>query len=212
MEEHPQKHRRFGRERNRPSHNVKTNHTSEKKSFDNFLIKSGIKPLVFVGQCAQYFGFLTVVAFLVGAAAVYGYALFRPLPYSKASQAEPLKKVWLHGKVKDNAKPRNGEFEIGVLATRQGPFEDGSYAIEVPESARYEVTLWNPGYKEFKLAQLKADSAGNVNDVNFPSDLEKPEVTANKQGSDPDVSAPAEDRRVRERAQLSLIAGKRNGQ
>ena len=149
MEEHPTKHRRFGRDRNRP----KANLVPEKESLDNFLIKTGIQPFVFVGQCARYFGFLTVAAFLLGAATVYGYAVFRPLPYAKATteppvqvKPEPSKTVQLRGLVRDYAgKPMKEPFTVGVLAKQFGPVQnsEGSFALEVPQSNSYDVALWN---------------------------------------------------------------------
>jgi hypothetical protein len=219
MENRPTKHRRFGREIHRSISDVHANHTSKKESLDNFLIKTGIQPFVFVGQCAKYFGLLTVAAFLLGAGGVYGYALLiRPLPYAKApvqdssTSIAPLKKVWLHGKVKDNARPRAEDFEIGVVATRKGPFQDGSYEIQVPESDAYSFALWDAGYQHFKYVELKADSAGNLNDVNFPADLAKVELPANKQGRGVrDIYAEVGDKPVRERTQLALTDGKRNG-
>lgn len=218
MENRPTKHRRFGREIHRSISDVNANHTSKEESLDNFLIKTGIQPFVFVGQCAKYFGLLTVAAFLLGAAAVYGYALLRPLPYARAPVQDSstgiaqLKKVWLHGKVKDNARPRTEDFEIGVVAARKGPFQDGSYEIQVPESDAYSFALWDVGYQHFKYVELKADSAGNLNDVNFPADLARVELPANRQGrGTSEIYAAVADRPVREGTQLALTAGKRNG-
>jgi hypothetical protein len=203
--DNPRKRHPVGTERHRNtrvSKNAKANHTLKKKSWDNFLIKSGIQPLVFVGHCTRQFGFVGVAAFLLGAVSVYGYAIFRPLPYAKATEPpSQLKTIWLHGNVRDkDDKPMKEEFEIGVLAIRKGPFQDGSYSIPVPESDHYLVTLWNLGYQKFKLVELKADSAGNVNDVVFPADVTRPESSTNRQtkGSSSMYTAVG-DKRLKER-------------
>lgn len=186
----------------RVSKNAKANHTLKKKSLDNFLIKSGIQPLVFVGHCARQFGFVGVAAFLLGAISVYGYAIFRPLPYAKATEPpSQLKTIWLHGNVRDkDHQPTKEEFEIGVLAIRKGPFQDGSYSIQVPESDQYLMTLWNLGHEKFKLVELKADPAGNVSDVEFPSDATRSESSTSHQtkGSSSTYAAVG-DKRLKER-------------
>lgn len=159
MVNNPTKHRPPGTERHQGpgiSGNAKGNHGSEKKPLANFLLETDIKPLVFLGQCVQYFGLAAVAAFLLGAVSVYGYAcLIKPLPFAKtteASAAIPVtqpaqsKMVKLHGVVRDSeGKPVKEAFSVGVLAKQLGPVQnsDGSFALEVPQRDSYDVALWN---------------------------------------------------------------------
>lgn len=218
MQNRPSKHRSLFKQKNHTHVAPKDDQGVIRKPFSVFLIETGFWPLAFAGRCMQQFGFGAVAGFLLGAGFVYGYSFFvKPLPGIKAAapivQTVPIvtpspvlpKTVWLHGRVNDNDKPRKEEFEIGVLATRQGPFQDGSYSIQVPESDSYRVTLWNVGYQKFKLVELKADSAGNVNDVNFPADVAKVEPPKNKQRNEPsDIYASVRDRRPKEKPDATL--------
>jgi hypothetical protein len=99
------------------------------------------------------------------------------------------KTVWLHGTVKSNDKPIKDEIEIGVLATRQGPFQDGAFSIQVPQSDRYLITLWNVGYQKFKLVELRPDSDGNVHDVLFASGMVRLEGPRSNQKGAPSKMA-----------------------
>ena len=151
-------------------------------SFAGFLIDTDVKPFVVMGKCMQYFGLGVVASFLLGAACVYGYAVFEHLPGSKqaivapsplvaTASPSPPKRVWLHGTVKSHETP----FEIGVLATSQGPFQpDGSYSIQVPESDRYLVIGWYQGYEKFKLQEMSADASGTLQELVFPT----PDITS----------------------------------
>jgi len=218
MQNRPSKHRSPFKQKNHTQGAPKDDDTVRRKPFSAFLIETGFWPLAFAGRCMQQFGLGAVAGFVLGAACVYGYAVFKILPGSMAAVATsaehvsiatasptPPKTVWLHGRVNDNDKPRKEEFEIGVLATRQGPFQDGSYSIQVPESDSYRVTLWNVGYQKFKLVELKADSSGNVNDVNFPTGLAKVEQPVNTQRSGPtNIYASLRERRLKERPDATL--------
>jgi len=164
--------------------------TKGRGSFAGFLIDTDVKPFVVVGKCMQFFGLGVVVSFLLGAGCLYTYAVFEHLPGSKQATVAPPqqlataspsapKQVWLHGTVKSHETP----FEIGVLATRQGPFQpDGSYSIQVPESDRYLVIGWYQGYENFKLQEMSADASGTLQQLVFPTlDMTSREGSLNKQ-------------------------------
>jgi hypothetical protein len=174
--ENPGRMPRAREKNNQPTNNRK------RRSLSKFLLDSDIKPVVFIGKCVQQFGWGAVIAFCLGASGVYGYALavkslplvtFAKEPSKDATTVAPTpvasQKRWLHGVIKSNNLPVTEDIEIGVLATRQGPFQSGVFSIQVPESERYQITLWNQGYQRFKLVELRPDMDGNVHDVNFPS-------------------------------------------
>lgn len=198
MQDHPSKHRPPVAEKH--THvAAKAGDAVKRKPFSAFLIESDFKPLVFVGQCVQYFGFGAVAAFFFGAVCVYGYAMFKPLPYAAAAPSgAPIQAVQtptqtpsqprtvsLHGFLTTNDKPVSEQFEIGVLASRLGPFKrrDGSFSIQVPESDHYLISVWNAGYQRFQLIELKPDSDGDVHEVPFPSGMAGVESPVNNQRS-----------------------------
>jgi hypothetical protein len=162
----------------------KNNRTNNRKrrSLSKFLLESDIKPVIFVGKCVQQFGWGAVIGFCLGAAGVYGYAFAaKSLPLVTLAQEQsknppttgqtpPANQTrWLHGVIKSNDRLVTEDIEIGVLATRAGPFQSGVFRIQVPESDRYQITLWNQGYQRMQLVELRPDSDGNVHDVLFPS-------------------------------------------
>ncbi len=162
MQNHPSKHQPPITEKNH-THDNQAGHPRKRKTLANLLIGSGYKPLAFLGRCVQYFGVGAVVAFLLGAAGVYGYALFRPLPYTKRLIEPPTQpKRVLKGVVRgfDN-EPMKNEFYIGVLASQHGPFENaaGSYSLEVPQSSQYQIAVWDRGYQTVKMAEYSEYSA-----------------------------------------------------
>lgn len=125
-----------------------------KRSVAEFLLDTGFAPVVFIGKCVQQFGWAPVAGFLLGATAVYGYAVVKPLPYAKSVsppvapivQPPPQTKiVQLHGRVRDGkGSPVNERFWVGVLAKQLGPVQnvDGTFTLEVPQSSSYDVALW----------------------------------------------------------------------
>jgi hypothetical protein len=130
-----------------------------KKSFAEYLIESDIKLLVFTGKSMHYFGMNVVIGFIAGMVVIYTYALFKPLPYTEGVREKeivtrPEKEViFLQGKVLTlEDKPLNS-YEIGVLESRHGPIVDnqGEFAIKVPHKEKYDILVWTPGYKVFKL-------------------------------------------------------------
>ena len=194
MQHNPTKHRPSS---NEPTHTPGTataGHTRDTgwpESFSRFLIDCGVPPIAFLGKCMQYFGLRTVAAFLLGAACLYGYAVFKHLPGTKSAAVippdnvvtVPAKKIWLHG----TAIRSDTQFEIGVLAAKGGPFEpDGSYSIEVPESDRYLVIGWNPNYQKIKMQDMSPDASGTLPQLNFSSsssDIARREGPMNNQGN-----------------------------
>lgn len=181
MQNHPLRNRTPNAARNHPSSTSKAV-PSEKKSFATFLIECGFPPLAVVGRCMQFFGVKVVAAFVLGAACLYGYSVFKIVPGTKGAVAPfvqpvsistpaPAKTVVLHGTVKSHET----QFEIGVLAIRRGPFQpDGSYSIEVPESDRYLVVGWYPDYSKFKMQDMSPDKSGTLQELVFPtSDMSK---------------------------------------
>jgi hypothetical protein len=176
MQNHPFRNRAPKAGRNRALTTDKAVH-SEKKNFATFLVDFGFAPLAVVGRCMQFFGVGVVAAFILGAACLYGYSVFRIVPGTKAAIAPfvqppsiptptPAKTVVLHGTVKSHET----QFEIGVLAIRRGPFEpNGSYSIEVPESDRYLVVGWYPDYSKFKMQDMSPDKTGTLQELVFPT-------------------------------------------
>ena len=174
MQNHPFRNRTPNAARNHALSTSKAVHLG-KKSLATFLKETEIWPLVLAGRCVEQFGLGTVAGFVLGAACVYGYAVFKILPGSRAAVAPPNyvttvspppKTVVLHGTVKSHET----QFEIGVLAMRRGPFQpDGSYSIEVPESDRYLVVGWYPDYSKFKMQDMSPDKSGTLQELVFPT-------------------------------------------
>lgn len=140
----------------------KSRRAATKKSISAILKKSEYWPLTLLGHCVQFFGVSAVAGALIGAAAVYGYAFFRPLPFiSVAGQSSTIK---LHGTVRgSDTKPMQDEFYVGVLASQLGPVQssDGSFVLEVPKSNAYDVALWNGGtVKVFHGFEADPDGSG----------------------------------------------------
>jgi hypothetical protein len=140
----------------------KTRRATTKKSISTILKKSQYWPLTLLGHCVQFFGVSAVAGALIGAAVVYGYAFFRPLPFiSVAGQSST---VHLHGTVRGlENKPMKDEFYVGVLASQLGPVQnsDGSFVLEVPKSNAYDVALWNGGtVKVFHGFEADPDGSG----------------------------------------------------
>lgn len=109
------------------------------KTITNFLLDSEIKPLVFAGKSLQYFGPGVTIAFFLGILLTYTYALFKPLPYISKS---PPETVTLTGKVTSeiNEKPIQG-FEIFIVETKDGPYHDGIFSIEVAKKKQYNIVV-----------------------------------------------------------------------
>ena len=144
----------------------KTRRATNKETISTILKKSEYWPLTLLGHCVHYFGVSAVAGALVGAAAVYGYAFFRPLPFIPvatpvATQSNTIK---LHGTVRGSEdKPMKDEFYVGVLASQLGPVQnsDGSFVLEVPKSDAYDVALWNGGtVKVFQRFEADPDGSG----------------------------------------------------
>lgn len=146
--------------RARPS--SKTRRATKQKSISTILKKSQYWPLTLLGHCIQYFGISAVAGALVGAAAVYGYAFFRPLPLTPVARQSST--VRLHGTVRGSEdKPMKDEFYVGVLASQTGPVQssDGSFVLEVPKSDAYDVALWGGGtVKVFQSVDADPDGSG----------------------------------------------------
>ena len=140
----------------------KTRRATNKETISTILKKSEYWPLTLLGHCVHYFGVSAVAGALVGAAAVYGYAFFRPLPFIPvATQSNTIK---LHGTVLGlENKPMKDEFYVGVLASQLGPLQnsDGSFVLEVSKSDAYDVALWNTGkVKVFQRFVADPDGSG----------------------------------------------------
>jgi hypothetical protein len=188
MQNRPTKRRFPFRERNHTQIEPKDDHGGKRKPFSAFLIDTGFWPLAFAGKCMQQFGFGAVAGFVLGAALLYGYSVFRILPGSRVAAIErpapiptpvPPKTVVLHGTVRSHET----QFEIGVLAIRRGPFQpDGSYSVEVPESDRYLVIGWYPDYSKFKMQDMSPDKSGTLQELVFPTTpMARQEGTVNNQ-------------------------------
>jgi hypothetical protein len=54
---------------------------NKKKSIGDFLIETGWSPFVFIGKCVNFFGILSVIAFMLGAVCTYLYSRNENLPY-----------------------------------------------------------------------------------------------------------------------------------
>lgn len=125
-----------------------TNHIADS------LIETNVGPLVLTGKAVKRFGLKFVSGMVVGAASMYGYAVYKPLPYLKV-KSEPVvqtlvsppaqtKTVQLHGLVRNSADEPARWFNVGVFANQLGPINnsDGSFRIEVPQSSSYNVAYW----------------------------------------------------------------------
>jgi len=121
----------------------------------DFLIDSDLWPLVLIGKGVKCFGWAAVVAFVLGALSLWGYAaatktvplveLKAPPPITLPAPSPQTKMVRLSGIVRDGKRqPITEPFWVGVLANQQGPVQDaeGSFVLEVPESNSYDVALW----------------------------------------------------------------------
>jgi len=124
-----------------------------RKSFTQFMLDSDLGPVVFVGKCVQFFGWGAVAGFFLGSACVYGYALFKPLPYVKAQVVQvqiPItppspSPVLLHGFMTDgDNKPVVDSFFVAVVAKQHGPEQNvqGQYTMEVPPNTCYDLMFW----------------------------------------------------------------------
>lgn len=155
-----QKPRAIAQHRARPG--SKTRRATTKKSISTILKNCQYWPLTLLGHCIQHFGISAVAGALVGAAAVYGYAFFRPLPFIPVARQSST--VRLHGTVRGSEnKPMKDEFYVGVLASQLGPVQnsDGSFVLEVPKSDAYDVALWNGGtVKVFQRFEADPDGSG----------------------------------------------------
>ena len=164
----------------RASGAVQSLEKKKRKSFALFLIESEIKPFVFVGRCMQYFGIGAVVGFFVGAAALYLYALFYPLPgttrvvATTPEQSRPVVTrptedqptiIRLHGLVtNESGQPTKEAFVVGVLASQHGPWQNsnGSFTIDVAPRPSYDIALWNMGAERVKVySGYPADKDGD---------------------------------------------------
>ena len=170
-------------------------------SVASFLIGTGIGPLVLVGKSMQSFGLRPVIGFILGAAAMYGYAVFKPLPYlpkplsassalvttqSLVEPEPPAKKIRLRGVVQDrDGHPVKEPFMVGVLLKRFGPLRnsDGSFAIDVPKSSSYDLALWNMGGKMVQV--YDGFSAEREGDGYMLPPMLFPETTSNVSSPDP---------------------------
>ncbi len=144
--------------------------------FSRFLMDTKITPLVIVGQCAQYFGLSTVAGFILGAASLYAYGVFKPLPYlavkaqpvsqsvATPSAAAETKKIQLRGLVRTAAGEPAKWFNVGVFANRLGPLDnsDGSFALDVPQSSSYDVVFWTTDERIHVFQGNSAEKDGNA--------------------------------------------------
>jgi len=146
-------------------------------SLAQYLIETGIKPLVFVGKSMAYFGVAPVVGFLLGIAITYGYALFNPLPYTiQATKKQP--KISLQGKVLTCENQPLKLFEVGVLESLHGPFQEGIFNIDVPYKDKYDLVVWREKgdwvyrhYGGVNLVQAKGEYKLGFDLGGFPVDL-----------------------------------------
>jgi len=156
-----------------------------------FLLESDIKLLVFVGKCMDYFGMGAVAGFLVGASAVYGYALFKELPYAglfvppkpapqqfaQSALLMPPKqeKIKIRGVVTtDGTNAVKDAFQVGVVEVLSGEFTngDGKFHLEVPRQETYKVAFWKPNYENLRVLELSLDETGTLSQaVWLPRDI-----------------------------------------
>src|SRR5947209_2976088 len=96
----------------------------------HFLTASGVSSLALLGKAIGDFGAIPVISFLVGAAAVYGYALIWPLPGAAASNTNVTQQTAvLRGDIKtldDMPLPR---FKLALRGPEFGPFDDGHFEL-----------------------------------------------------------------------------------
>lgn len=191
----------------RSSRTPKAGRAKASRSMAVFLVNTNIWPLVVAGKCAQLFGFKPVAGFVLGGAMVYGYALFKPLPYvprslsvSTGSMSQtPITTpstpthVKLHGTVQDaDGQPMKEQFKVLVVADRFGPLRssDGSFVIKVPKSNSYDLALLKEGGRVQLFDGLSPEPDGDgyllPSVLSFPPNpLDVPVVIsqANRRGS-----------------------------
>jgi len=148
------RHRPF-RTHAKPQSQEKSREVKARSTPVEFLIDSGILPLVLIGKGVRCFGWAAVLAFTFGVLSLWGYAavtktvplveLKLPPALPTPTPVQPTKMVRLSGVVRDGKRqPITEPFWVGVLANQQGPVQDaeGSFVLEVPESNNYDVALW----------------------------------------------------------------------
>lgn len=153
--------------------------TAPRKSFVVFLIDSKIRPLEIVGRCIDYFGLAAVLGFFLGAAALYGYALFRPLPYAAKAAIErppatpsptPLvdrpARVTLQGFVTTVDSKPVSDFYVAVLENPVFGKRDGSFRIGATRNDldQYMIAVWVDATKA-QLCVTGADENGKLDGV-----------------------------------------------
>jgi hypothetical protein len=153
MRPEPTKHR-INITKNRVHTNPQPDRNTNEDHIADTLIETNVGSLVLIGRAVKRFGLKFVSGMVVGAASMYGYGVYKPLPYIKG-KTEPVvqalvtppaqtRTVQLHGLVRNSADEPAKWFNVGVFANQLGPVNnsDGSFRIEVPQSSSYNVAYW----------------------------------------------------------------------
>jgi hypothetical protein len=140
------------------------------ESFIHFLTQTGWGPLIILGSAIRSFGWRIPIGIFLGIASVYGYALFRPVPYFPNEHKEP-ENIKLSGKVLvRDTEPLKEPFKIGILESEHGPFDDpqGLFSIDVPLKDRYTVLVWGTNYQPIRLYTRNRITVGNEYSLDRP--------------------------------------------
>ena len=126
----------------------------------DFLIETGFWPLVLIGKGVKSFGWAAVLAFIVGAGGLWGYAavtktvplveLKAPPPITLPAPSPQIKMVRLSGIARErgqdgNLHPITEPFSVAVMANQKGQpglDPEGTFFLDVPANNNYDVLLW----------------------------------------------------------------------
>lgn len=137
---------------------------SDSDGIADTLIETNVGILVTLGRCLKRFGPKPLVGFVVGVACMYGYAVYKPLPYVKGKTETTdqapvapveIKTVQLHGRIRGaDDKPVKGLFAVGVLMNQFGPSQtvDGSFVLKVPQSETYNFAYWTTDDEKVRVS------------------------------------------------------------
>jgi hypothetical protein len=111
----------------------------------DFLTGSGVSPLALVGKAIGDFGAIPVISFLVGAAAVYGYALIWPLPGAATSNTNVTQQTAvLRGEINTLDNKPLPRFKLALRGPEFGPFDDGHFELTgVQRAESYSLIVWD---------------------------------------------------------------------
>lgn len=128
------------------------------------MIDTGIWPLVLIGRSMNQFGAGPVIGFVIGAAAVYGYARIAPEHFTVAAAPAPpadVKKVLIEGRLESgqNQSIKDQDVFVGIFQSVSGPIsvKDGSFTMTAPLMDEYHLAVWTADGKTVKFFTQRVD-------------------------------------------------------